>query len=198
MPKIAGLLFFLAGAIIVMGIITSEIFYPTGYSIAQSMISTLGSSPPPSDVVKQPSADIFDLTLITTGILILIGTFLSRKTFPQKLVFALFMMGLGVMQVGMLPAYHAQLHPIAALIAFSGGGVAAILSSKVTQPPFSYLSIAVGIITLGFLILGTMSPALIVPILGPGGTERWVAYPLMIWLTGFGGYLMSSQSTNNK
>ncbi|MCX9076244.1 MAG: hypothetical protein OIN88_16610 [Candidatus Methanoperedens sp.] len=28
--------------------------------------------------------------------------------------------------------------------------------------------------------------------LGPGGMERMIAYPVLLWGTGFGGYLMSS------
>ncbi|WP_254662945.1 hypothetical protein [Haladaptatus sp. W1] len=27
-------------------------------------------------------------------------------------------------------------------------------------------------------------------VLGSGGVERWVAYPLLLWVTGFGGYLL--------
>jgi hypothetical protein len=29
-----------------------------------------------------------------------------------------------------------------------------------------------------------------VAILGIGGLERWVAYPVALWVTGFGGYLL--------
>jgi hypothetical protein len=30
----------------------------------------------------------------------------------------------------------------------------------------------------------------LIPILGDGGTERWVAYPVVLWMTGFGGCLL--------
>ena len=29
-----------------------------------------------------------------------------------------------------------------------------------------------------------------IPYLGVGGTERWVFYPTLFWLTGLGGYLL--------
>jgi hypothetical protein len=28
--------------------------------------------------------------------------------------------------------------------------------------------------------------------IGDGGTERWVAYPILLWLTGLCGYLMNA------
>ena len=40
--KLPGLLLFLAGSIALMGIITSEAFYPAGYSTRNSEISDLG------------------------------------------------------------------------------------------------------------------------------------------------------------
>lgn len=37
-----------------------------------------------------------------------------------------------------------------------------------------------------YLLLGEGTP---LAALGVGGVERWVAYPVVIWVTGFGGYL---------
>jgi len=36
------------------------------------------------------------------------------------------------------------------------------------------------------------------PILGGGGVERWVAYPIVIWLIGFGEYLPGLSSKEIK
>lgn len=190
MHKSAGVLFFLAGAIILMGIITAEIFYPAPYSTAQDYISTLGSSPPPHSVIYQPSAAIFDNSLKLAGLLILIGSYFLYKKTGSKLVVSLALMGIGTIGVGVFPAFHKHLHPIAALLSLGGGGVAAIATTKLTKPPFSYLAIVLGIISLFFLIIGLGLPQLIVPILGKGGVERFVAYPNVMWLMGLGGYLM--------
>jgi hypothetical protein len=39
---------------------------------------------------------------------------------------------------------------------------------------------------LSYVLVGEGTP--LMP-LGIGGVERWVAYPIVIWVTGFGGYL---------
>lgn len=190
MYKTAGVLFFFAGSILLMGILTAEIFYPVSYSISQNMISNLGATPPPDSVVREPSAFIFDNSLRICGILLLAGTYLLYKYSKDKRTLSLAFMGLGTFGVGIFPAFHSIAHPISALTAFLGGGVAAVATSKLTKPPFSYIAILFGSISLVFLFLGLFLPDLIVPIMGRGGTERWVAFPLILWLTGFGGYLM--------
>jgi hypothetical membrane protein len=76
-------------------------------------------------------------------------------------------------------------------MAFIAGGVTAIVSITVQKPPFSILSAILGVITLATLalytILGDDSP---MAGLGIGGVERWVAYPILIWVLSFGGYVM--------
>lgn len=189
MPRTAGALFFLAGSLIIMGILTAEIFYP-GYSITANMISNLGSTPPPDSVIREPSARIFDFAILSAGILILLGNYFYK---PKKIfAFALTIMGVGVMGVGIFPAYHVYAHPISALLAFAGGGIAAVLSARETKGPFRLIAALFGIISLLFLFTGILFTNFIVPILGAGGTERWAAYPAVLWLIGLGGYLMSS------
>lgn len=192
MKKTAGFLFFLGGGVVFMGIITAEIFYGSFYSISQSMISTLGSSPPPDSIIREPSAGIFDSAMILSGIAISIGAYLLRKTSEMKLTVAILLTGIGVAGVGFFPAFHAILHPISALLAFGAGGISALLASRNTLTPFSYVSLALGMVSLLFLFSGLFLSWLVVPVLGAGGAERWVAYPIMIWLIGFGGYLMNS------
>lgn len=191
MHKIAGLLFFLAGVVVVMGIITAEIFYPPGYSISLNMISNLGSTPPPLGIVHEPSARIFDTSLILSGVMIIIAGVLLQGFVKSKIFITTnIIMGIGVLGVGVFPAYHVIAHPITALIAFAVGGITAILSFKYTTSPLKFVSVILGSIALIFLFLGVMLPETVVPILGRGGTERWVAYPILLWLIAFGGYLM--------
>ena len=47
---VAGTLLFLAGFIVIMGIITAEIFYPYEYTTSDSMISDLGSTHSSNDI----------------------------------------------------------------------------------------------------------------------------------------------------
>ncbi len=193
MEKIAGLLFFLAGIVILMGILTAEIFYGTTYSVSLNMISNLGSTPPPHSIVREPSAFIFDKSLLIAGILIMVGIYFIQKV-SKNMFFtvSLAILGLGTFGVGIFPAFHAVIHPLVALIAFLGGGLASVSSARVTKSPFSFMAILLGITSLSFLGLGVLAPHVIVPIFGAGGTERWVMYPVLLWLTGFGGYLMNA------
>lgn len=193
MEKTAGLLFFLSGALMWMGIITAEALYPPGYSTALNMISTLGSTPPPEGIVHQPSATIFDFSMMVAGLMIFIGAILSNRVFSSKVSFwPLLSLGIGIMGVGIFPAFHKYLHPLMALTTFVSGGIAAITTSIMMPSPFKYIAIIFGLITLSFLILGVIPESPIVRLLGPGGAERWVGYPVTIWLIGFGGVLMGT------
>jgi len=192
---IAGTLLFLAGVIAIMGIITAEAFYPTGYTTSNSAISDLGATRPPNSIITQPSATIFNSTMILTGIMVLIGAycvFLIYRKLIFNITFGLF--GLGVLGVGLFPGNVAVLHLVFALTTFISGGIAAITSSKILDAPFKYISIGFGVISLFFLF----SAGFFIPIMGNGGTERWVAYPIMLWLTGFGTYLLGSKSIIKK
>lgn len=189
---IAGILLFLAGTVILMGIITAETFYPLGYTTANSEISDLGGTRPPNSIITQPSAVIFNLTMIVSGIMILFGAYCFYLA-HKKLIFniPLGLMGLGVLGVGFFPGNVEMLHPIFALITFISGAIAAITSSKVIDSPFRYIAICFGVISLFFLFFANF----FIPILGDGGTERWVAYPVVMWLTGFGGYILGAKSS---
>lgn len=192
--KPAGVLFFLSGCVVLMGITTAEIFYPVPYSVVHNMISNLGSTPPPGSIIYQTPATIFDNSMKLAGILVLLGTSFLYSVTKDKRVFSIALLGLGTLGVGIFPAFHATAHPISAGLAFFGGGVAAIVTSKFVKPPFSLITILLGSISLVFLFLGLIFPQFIVPILGKGGTERWVAFPIILWLTSFGGYLMSNST----
>src|SRR5687767_14540890 len=157
MGKISGLLFFLAGFVVFMGITTAEIFYPN-YSVSKDFISNLGSTRPPTVVIKQPSAMIFDTAMIVAGLLILVGVFLSRKIGDKMLSAAMSFTGAGAMAIGLFPAYYGMTHDLIAGFAFLAGGVSALLSSKVTTSPFKDVSIALGTIALGFLFAGILAP----------------------------------------
>jgi hypothetical membrane protein len=187
---VSGLLFFLAGTVILMGIITAEIFYPAGYSTANSEISDLAATRPPDSIIFQPSASIFNGTMIIAGLLILAGSFFLFKDLNRRAV-ALFpaLLGIGVLGVGVFPGNVTPFHGIFALIAFISGGLSAIISSKVTPAPFSYLLGLLGIVTLVFLFFASY----FIPLLGDGGTERFIAYPIVLWLTGFGGFMIGNR-----
>jgi hypothetical membrane protein len=185
--KYAGVLVFLAGFIALMGIITGEIFYPSGYTTAHSEISDLGSTRPPEALIFQPSATIFNSTMIVTGIMILLGAgFTYRAQWENWSSVPLALFGSGILGVGIFPGNVPILHPVFALFTFVSGGIAAILSAKGLSGPYRYISLLLGSLSLIALVFSGVC----IPVLGDGGTERWVAYPLIFWITGLGGYFL--------
>lgn len=190
----AGLFFFLAGSILLMGIITAEIFYPAGYTTAQSEISDLGATRPPDSIIYQPSASIFNATMVLGGGLLLAASILLYRE-QKKWVPVLFplLLGIGVLGVGLFPGNNAIFHPLFAMLTFISGGLAAIMSWKMTSAPFRYVLVLLGMITLVFLFFASFFTS----ILGDGGTERFIAYPLILWMLGFGGYLIGTGERGN-
>jgi hypothetical membrane protein len=188
--QIAGLLFFLAGSIILMGIITAEAFYPSGYTTANSEISDLGATRPPNSIIQQPSATIFNTTMLVTGLMVLIGSFFQHNYFKKwQFSVPFFLFAIGLTGVGIFPGNIDPYHGICSLLTFTMGGLSAILCSTVVSSPFRYVGIVFGLITLITLFTAQNY----IPIIGDGGTERWVAYPTVLWLVGFGGYLLNEK-----
>jgi hypothetical membrane protein len=190
--KLSGLLYFLAGAIVLMGIITAEAFYPPGYSTFKNEISDLGATRQPNSVSFQPSSTIFNTIMLLAGLMVLAASFYQHKYF-KKLLFSIPVMlfGLGLVGVGVFPGNVRPYHGMAAMLTFLSGGFCAITSFKIVTFPFKYISIFFGSIALLTWFVAVFASAVLLSFIGIGGIERWVAYPIMLWLTGFGGYLMS-------
>ncbi|WP_277552426.1 DUF998 domain-containing protein [Halobaculum limi] len=198
-PALAGFSMTLAGFVGLMGIITAEVLYPN-YSTRQD-ISDLGSTLPPNPIIHEPSATIFNSTMLVTGAMVLVAAYalfrsLDRRGFPL----ALAVFGVGAFGVGVFPGNVTPWHGLFALLTFFSGGITVVLSSRVATRPFSFLCGLFGGISLLVLVsvfvygLAVGGPSPLAP-LGSGGIERWVVYPLIIWLPAFGGYLLASTDT---
>ena len=187
--QIGGAFLLLAGALILMGIITAEALRPPGYSTARNDISDLG-------VAIQPSAILFNVMMVVSSILILVGAYGVYRAYRSRAVsIPLALLGVGVLGVGLFPGYPGNVaHPWVALLAFIAGGATALLAVKITTAPFRVISLVLGTIALLSLVL-TEAHALSVP-LGLGGAERWIVYPTVLWLVGFGGYMLGHQPDN--
>jgi hypothetical membrane protein len=189
--KVAGLLLFLAGAIIIMGIITAEAFYPSGYTTANNEISDLGATVRPNSVSYQPSAPIFNFTMMFAGLMIAVAALLQHKWYKKYLfTIPLLLLWIGMLGVGFFPGNKDPYHGMFALLTFNTGGLMAIFSFKIVSAPFKYIGIVFGLIT----IITLWTASFFIPIIGDGGTERWVAYPVVFWLIGLGGYLLNEKS----
>jgi hypothetical membrane protein len=184
----SGVLLLLAGAAILMGIITAEALYPAPYHTDTNTISDLGGTEPPEGLVLQPSAAIFDTTMVVAGLLVVVAAVLSRRSITTLLL------GLGILGVGVFPG-NTSPHPYFALLAFAAGGCAGIASARAAPPPLRYVLAGLGTIALAALVAGLFllewSP---IAALGRGGIERWIAYPVVLWLVIFGTHLVSRSS----
>jgi hypothetical membrane protein len=188
--SIAGTLLVLAGCLALMGIISAETFYPA-YSTAQNDISDLGATRPPNSVVHQPSAVIFNTTMLGTGLLVIgAAVALFRAGQARKVVVPLGLFGLGAFLVGVFPGNWGTVHGLSALLTFVAGAVAAMTAATAIRSPVRFVTAALGGISLltlvSYYVLRAASPMLV---FGPGGLERWVAYPIVLFVLAYGGYL---------
>ena len=177
-----------------MGVITAEAMYPRSYTTFGNEISNLGATKQPNSVSFEPSSSIFNSIMWLSGLMILTATFYQHKYF-KKLLFTIpvTIFGLGLFGVGIFSGNIEPYYNLNTILAFLAGGISAITSFKIVQFPYKYIGILLGIISLITWCLAVFSPSTLIPHIGIGGTERWIAYPLMLWLTGIGGYLMSEK-----
>jgi hypothetical membrane protein len=188
---IGGTLLSIAGGVILIGIISAEALYPGSYATGANEISDLGGTRPPEGLVLQPSAAIFDLSMIAIGLLMAAGALIVHRAFGRPTVsLPIGVLGVAALGVGVFPGNTGAPHALCAMVTFVAGGVAALTSARVVTGPFRVLTSLLGVITLGvlvsYLILGDSHP--MTP-LGVGGIERWIVYPVVIWTIAFGGYL---------
>ena len=197
--KLPGVLLFLAGSIALMGIITAEALYPsgTGYTTFNSEISDLGATKPPNSVIYQPSSGVFNIAMLLSGLMTLTATFFQHKHFKKMAVsIPLSLFGLGLIDIGIFSGDKVTYHGMFAMLTFLTGGLSAILAFKIVSTPFKYIGILFGSISLATWAAAVFIPNIIFPFIGMGGTERWLVYPIVLWITGLGGYLMNT--TNPK
>jgi hypothetical membrane protein len=196
LQALAGVLYSTAGFILLMGILTAEMKYPVWrhYSTRQE-ISDLGGTDPPHSVITQPSATIFDVTMMVAGVLILVATYFAWRHYQHKVLLVVSgLFGLGALLVGIFPGNTGP-HPYVAMLAFVFSGVAAVTAAKVTTAPFRWMSLAVGVISLAALVIGELGEnSVIAKSIGLGGVERWMLFPVILWLPFFGGYLLAASS----
>ena len=195
LAAVAGVLYSSAGFVLLMGIITAETKYPiVRHYTTRQEISDLGGTRPPHGLVTQPSAMIFDTTMLIAGVLLLAGAFALWRLYRDRLLTVMAtLFGVGALGVGIFPG-NTTPHWFVAMIAFVFSALTAIAAVRVTSAPFRFMSLAVGLLSLIALIvsfLGDSSP--IAKSIGIGGIERWVVFPLILWLAFFGGYLLASR-----
>ncbi len=193
-----------ASAQFILGLVVAEALY-SGYSVADNYISDLGVG---------PSAVVFNSSAFLFGVLSLIGAyFLPRTVDFRSLTILLILMAIGAVGVGIFTSAFTTIHGVVSLMAFGFGGLSAIASFKASKLPLSAIGVILGAMTLGALALfagGLVTTGSLTSSeppasefflgIGPGGMERMIVYPALIWLILFSGHLitLSEKQENQK
>ena len=202
----AGLLLFITSVMLILGFIAAEAFYPN-YNLSNDKLSDLGAKAPmsilpvpASDVsIQQPSSIIFNSTVFLAGVLIIISSLLICRGSKSKIVGRFLVIpGIGAVIVGLLTEQMGMIHYIGAIMVFVFGPLTAIVSYRSVKPPFSYLSIALGLISLTFVpivAINIYNALITYTIVVTGGAENMIVYPFLLWMLALGTYLMSYPTT---
>ncbi len=195
--KLSGTLFIIAVAQFLLCIIIAEATFG-GYSTRDNYVSDLGVG---------PSSIVFNSSVFFLGLLIFLGTYLLKNSPNRTLRIPLFLMALSAMGVGIFTKDFTLAHAAVSSAAFFFAGLSAIASAFILKKPLSWVSVILGLITLsalalfsiGIVVSGSMTStvaydSLFYLGLGPGGMERVIIYPAMVWLALFGSQLAQPKS----
>ncbi|MCL4400419.1 DUF998 domain-containing protein [Candidatus Parvarchaeota archaeon] len=184
--QIAGLLIGLGAIYFIIAMFVSEALY-AGYSISNNYISDLGVG---------SSAWLFNSSIILLGLMIAIGSYFLYKGMHSRIFTALVLIaGVSAIGVGAFNENFGVVHVLFSAAVFIFGSVAAIYYGAVWKTAARYPSIILGAVSLAATILLETN---IYFGLGPGGMERLIVYPTLLWAVLFSGSLLSSAGLNRR
>jgi hypothetical membrane protein len=189
----AGISIFVGAVQFSLAMILAEIYFPN-YNVSTNYISDLGAfcqgSSTTGCVIHQPTSTIFNTSIVLLGLSILVGAYFLQRAFHYKAATVMIALsGVGALGVGLFPETTGIWHSIFSLIVFLFAGLAALVTARFQRKPMFYFSIILGLLTLVALVLYIGGDYLG---LGPGGMERMVVYPVLVWAIGFGGHMMAT------
>ena len=193
---IAGALLFIGGLQWFMTVMAAETLFP-GYSTRGNDLSDLASTVAPNTSLIQPSAFLFNATTVLLGLLIIASSYLIYRACKARMFSILFaIFGASAMGVGIFPGDTGMIHGLVALVTFVTSSLSAIAAYRLLGKPFAHISVVIGAFSLIVLIFAMFSggQSLFWQVFGRGGEERFIAYPVLMWTIGFGGYLMGASS----
>lgn len=184
--RLSGLLFLILGAAFLLVTMLAASIAPD-YDFHGGAISDLG--------VIAETALLFNLLLIGVGVLNLAGGYLFYRRHRRTWLLALYVVAaIGAVGVGVFPLNTGGLHSMFALVAFVFFNVQAVATAAVVTGPLRPISAVAGLLGLLYvvvMIVGDGGNPAVFGAIGHGGAERMIAYPGMLWLLVFGGYLMA-------
>jgi hypothetical membrane protein len=205
--KIAGALFSLGGLLFILLTTASESLYPN-FSILNNAFSDMAAVGTRTFPIEEPAIFGVALTWIVGAYLLYQNN--GRKVFAIVNVLA----GTGFLLAALSPEnVNITIHSIGALFAFPFGAAAVFLSYRIIRSSFRYFSIGLGSLSVAATLVTFLGQRIVGPCgtcvgktpgyvqsltqlgLGLGGWESMIIYPLLIWLFGFGSYLMATSSS---
>lgn len=189
--KLAGWCFGLGAAQYMILLMLCESIAP-GYSMHDNAISDLGT-------ITETRA-IFTMTMVLLGLCIIVPIYIVSDIWGDRVVLALGVVGaLGVIGAGVIALDNPiGLHGLFALLAFLLLNVMAIVIGvrhfKCQMRLVSVIAGGLGLIFLVMMVLGDSGGSF--GAIGHGGTERMIAYPVLLWFVLVGGYLVSQANAS--
>lgn len=173
-----------------------EYAWSYAYSLKTNVISDLGNTgcgPWPdatSSIVCSPWHDVFNGSIIVFGILVVLGAILVKSAFPTRKTTLvglglLVVSGIGSIGVGLFPEnVNLSAHTVSAALALGLSAFAMLVLSLAMfrdtrwagYRAYTLISGAVAVVAFVLLATGTYLG------IGPGGMERLVAAPSLLWL----------------
>lgn len=159
------------------------------YSMHDNAISDLGT-------IAETEL-LFNASLFLIGLLNLVAGYVLFKAIGDRKVLVVFALGgIGAMGAGLIPLDHPSgAHGLFALLAFVFINVEAMVAGRLASYPLDRISLFLGILGIIFVPVMIMVDSGSLDVsgsIGHGGVERMIAFPCLIWMLVFGGYLISS------
>jgi hypothetical membrane protein len=190
----AGFLLALAAGQFLTALMLGESIAP-GYSMHDNAISDLGT-------ITETEL-IFNASLFLIGLLNLAaGYFLFRAIGDRKVLLMFALGGVGAMGAGLIPLDNPiGVHGLFALLAFVFINLEAMVAGRLAVSPLDKISLLLGVLGIVFVPIMVMVDSGSLDVsggIGHGGVERMIAFPCLIWMLVFGGYLISSPALRNE
>jgi hypothetical membrane protein len=189
--KLAGWCFGLGAAQFMILLMLCESIAP-GYSMHDNAISDLGTI--------AETRGIFTFTMVLLGICIIVGSYIVSDIWSDRTSLAIAVVGsIGVIGAGIVALDNPiGLHGLFALLAFLLLNIWAILVGirhfKCQMRLVSVIAGGIGVIFLVLMVLGDSGGDF--GAIGHGGTERMIAFPVLLWFILAGGYLVSQANAS--
>ena len=184
--RLAGGMFLALGAAFITVTMLAASIAP-GYDFNAAAISDLGTIP--------ETAMLFNGLLIVVGLLNAAGGYFLYRARGSAWIAGIFAVaGLGTLGAGLVPLSAGGVHSLFAALAFLFVNVEAIAAARMLRGPMRWLGVAagvIGLVYLGLMIVGDGGNPAVFGAIGHGGSERMIAYPVMLWMIALGGHLLA-------